>query len=227
MLDKADHQRVHDAILEAEQATSGEIFCVVAHESSPYRETPFAWAAAAALTIPPLALILGAAPAEQMVALASQDWSVNAPGGGWTDLTPLVLGYSAAQAALFALGLLIFGAPPIRRWLTPGSIKQHRVHARALEQFAHRAHAAGARTGVLIYASLAERRVEIVADEAIHRRAGTAAWDQAVAAALTKIKHGEVADGLIEAVRSCGRVLAEHCPPTADAAPPSGDIWEL
>ena len=33
MYSKADHDRIHDAIVAAEQRTSGEIFCVVAEES--------------------------------------------------------------------------------------------------------------------------------------------------------------------------------------------------
>ena len=40
-------KRIADAITEAENKTSGEIFCVLAHEVSRYREVPLAWAAIA------------------------------------------------------------------------------------------------------------------------------------------------------------------------------------
>ena len=48
MLTQSDHERIAAAITEAESKTSGEIFCVLAHEVSRYREVPLAWAAIAA-----------------------------------------------------------------------------------------------------------------------------------------------------------------------------------
>ena len=62
MLTQSDHKRIAAAITEAESKTSGEIFCVLAHEVSRYREVPLAWAAVAALVAPPLAGAGGAAP---------------------------------------------------------------------------------------------------------------------------------------------------------------------
>lgn len=218
MLSPADHQRVRDALAAAEARTSGEIFCVIAEESGAYRETPFAWAAGLALAAPPLALLAGVRP-----------WPVEA--GAWTvapmtvDPMVAVIRYALAQAILFAVTLLAVSWTPLRRRLTPGGIKRERVHARALEQFAHRAHAADAHTGVLIYASLAERRVEIIADETIHAQAGEAVWDQAVKAALGPIRHGRAADGLIAAIEACGAALARHCP--ADGTPRPGQAHDL
>ena len=47
-LSPEDHKRINAAIAKAETATSGEIFCILTRQTSEYRETPFAWAAAAA-----------------------------------------------------------------------------------------------------------------------------------------------------------------------------------
>ncbi len=222
MLTQADHQRVHDAIAVAEAPTTGEIFCVVAQESGAYREVPFAWAAGLALAAPPLALLVGLKP---WTDLGGSDWSEMASG---PDPMTLLLGYAIVQAALFAAALLITSLPAVRRLLTPPSIKRDRVHARALEQFAHRLHATEAETGVLIYASLAERRVEVIADEVIHAKVGDAAWDRAVKAALGPIKAGDTTAGLLAAIDACGAVLAEHCPLTgARASPPGGEVWEV
>ena len=227
MMKEADHIRVQAAIAEAEATTRGEIFCVVAHQSSPYRETPFAWAALAALAIPPLAVLAGAAAWFRFAGFGGQDWSAGAAGGA-AQLTPVLLGYAAAQAVLFAAVLGLVGLPTLRLLATPNSVKRQRVHVRALEQFAHRMHAAEAETGVLIYASLAERRVEIIADEVIHRHAGEHAWDRAVKAAVARIGQGDTAGGLAEAVRLCGEVLAEHCPlQGARASAPGGEVWEV
>lgn len=222
MLSGADHERLHAAIAAAEAKTSGELFCVVARESGSYREVPLAWAAGVALVAPPLALALGVRP-YAVIALLQNGW-VAAQGGASHGLvmTSLIL-YAAAQALLFAIvgGLALY--PPIRRALTPRAIRRQHVHARAMEQFAHRLHATDADTGVLIYASLAERQVEIIADEAIHKKVAQGVWDQAVAAAVGPMKAGDAAGGLVAAIEACGRALAEHFPRESLAPIGAGD----
>ena len=54
MLSKTDHARITEAIAEAKSKSAGEIFCVLTHEVSRYREVPLAWAAIAAFVLPPL-----------------------------------------------------------------------------------------------------------------------------------------------------------------------------
>ena len=52
MISQVDKDRIADAITKAEAKTSGEIFCVIARQSSDYRLVPVAWAAAVALAVP-------------------------------------------------------------------------------------------------------------------------------------------------------------------------------
>ena len=68
------------------------------------------------------------------------------------------------------------------------------------------------RTGILIYLSMAERRAEIVADEAIAAKVAPEVWGDAMAAMLAHIREGNVADGMIAAIDKVGVVLAEHFP---------------
>ncbi|MDR3512942.1 MAG: TPM domain-containing protein [Caulobacteraceae bacterium] len=227
MLTQADHERVHAAIAEAEQATSGEIFCVLAAESSHYRETPLAAAAAVALLGPPLALLFGLRPAgfvEAMLLVVQNGWAVGQAGAVDSMVTSALVGYAALQAVLFAVVGGLASVPAVRRALTPARLKRDHVHARAMEQFAHRLHATSASTGVLIYASIAERMVEIIADEDIHQQVGSGRWDQAVKAAVGPIGAGDVAGGLVAAIGLCGQALAEHFPRREDGPrPDSGD----
>jgi putative membrane protein len=226
MLKPADHERVHAAIAGAEAATTGEIFCIVARESAAYREVPLAWAAIVALLGPLLALALGLRPA-MLLAPLQGEWTVAHAGALQGAMTAAVLGYAGIQAVLFAAVLALVAIPPVRRLLTPGFVKHAHVHARALEQFAHRRHV-GAPTSVLIYASAAERRVEIVADEDIHEKVGDAFWDAAVKAAVAKIRAGDPAGGLIAAIELCGQALAEHFPSDGRArAPETDDLSEI
>jgi putative membrane protein len=215
MLSQTDIQRVQAAIAEAEAATSGEIFCVVARESSKYREAQLAWAGGVALLAPPLALLFGVRPAafvQAMLLLVQSGWSVNQAGAANSMITSALVGYAALQVVLFGAVLGLASLPGARAALTPAGLKRQHVHARAMEQFAHRLHATKASAGVLIYASLAERQVEIIADEDIHRKVEPGEWDRAVEAAVGPIGTGDVAGGLVAAIGLCGRALAAHFP---------------
>jgi putative membrane protein len=229
MYSKADHDRIHDAIAAAELRTSGEVFCVVAEESGRYAEVPYAWAAAVALLAPPAALIAGVRPtglADLVQRLQNNGWQIGHEGAVNTALLAALIGYAILQLVLFGIALAVFSIPAVRRLATPGKLKRDHVHAKAVEQFAHRLHSTDARTGVLIFASLAERRVEIIADEDIHAKVGDAVWNGAVSEALAHIKTGDVAGGLVLAVNACGEALAAQFP--ADGLGPAhGDVAEI
>jgi putative membrane protein len=199
MLSETDHKRIADAITLAESKTSGEIFCVLAHEVSRYREVPLVWASAAALLLPALAVLAGFDP-----------FSAN-----WGDISTreLLTTYSLLQAALFLAVALIVAQPPVRRLMTPRFLKRHRVRQMARHHFA----AGGARLShaephILIYASLADRQVELVAHDAIHRAVGEGPWNAAVAAVTAGMKARRPADGFIRAIEICGEALAAHFP---------------
>jgi putative membrane protein len=226
MLSPADHERLHAAIARAEAATSGEIFCIVAPESAAYREIPLAWAAIVALVGPWLALTLGLRPIT-LLAPFQGGWTADQAGVLQAATMAAVVGYAAFQVLLFLVTLALVSIPPVRRLLTPGFVKKAHVHARALEQFAHRRHAGRAPTGVLIYASSAERCIEIVADEDIHEKVGETFWNSAIKAATSKIRSGDPAGGLIAAIDLCGKALADNFP--SNAAPPAqtGDVSEV
>lgn len=81
-------------------------------------------------------------------------------------------------------------------------------HAQGIDRTEHR-------TGVLLFASAAERYVEVIAEAGINHRVDPAVWDDAIAAQVTAIKDGHPGDGFVEAIRSCGAVLALHFPPGA------------
>jgi putative membrane protein len=68
------------------------------------------------------------------------------------------------------------------------------------------------RTGVLIFAAVAERYVEIVADAGINAKVPQQVWDAAVASLVSAIKVGRPGDGFVQAIEQCGAVLAQHFP---------------
>lgn len=210
-LTSEDQERIAAAVAEAETRTSGEIMCVLADEVSEYREVPLAWAAGLALVLPPVAFMLGAQPLTLHEAIGG--WSVANTPEVDAQVGVVLTVYAAAQALLFVLAALAASIPNVRRRLTPGFLKDRRVHRAAFQHFLGTGlHLAQGRTGVLIFASVQDRRMEIVADEAIHAKVGKGAWDAVVKDALDEMKVDGPGAGLVKAVQRCGALLAEHFP---------------
>jgi putative membrane protein len=189
MITDSDKTRIAEAIRAAEAKTAGEIFCVVAQHSSDYRLVPLAWAAVIALVVPlPLIYLT--------------EWSASV-----IYLLQLVAFLAAA------IGL---SQPAIRFHIVPRRTKHDRAHAEALRQFwAQGLHKTQSRTGVLIFASAAERYAEIVADAGINEKVTPEVWARAIHSLTSAIKNGKPGDGFVAAIAECGAVLAEHFPPGA------------
>jgi putative membrane protein len=116
-------------------------------------------------------------------------------------------------ALKFTVALLILKWMPLRLALTPPATKHRRVRRRAIAVFRAAAEArTKGRTGILIYLSMAERRAEIVADEAITKVTTPETWGDAMAALLIDVREGRMADGMVAAIQQVGEVLAAHFP---------------
>jgi putative membrane protein len=223
MITEAQQREIMAAVAAAEARTDGEVVCVFARQVSHYPEISLAAGAFAALAIPPLALALGLHPG----VLLHQVLTATGALSGWSTAglpqdaeTMMILdGYAVVQAVLFTSVALLASVPPIRRLLTPGALKRHRVHKSAWAQFvATGLHTTEGVTGVLIFASLDDRVVEIVAEEAIHQKVGDKVWNAAVAAVRKGMKARDPVKGFVTAIEICGGALAEHFPSTGPRA---------
>jgi len=66
--------------------------------------------------------------------------------------------------------------------------------------------------GVLIYLSLGDRDVEIVADRGIQREVGTAGWQAICDRMRAGFREGRFESGVVEGIRAIGDLLARHFP---------------
>ena len=179
---------IHAAKSAVEQRTAAEFSVAVVPLSDRYPYVGLAWAAAAALLV-----ALG-------VALIGPD----------IELIEAL----AIQVVALVVFALVFDWMPVRLRL----VSRHHKNARARE-LAHREFAAHTVAGgdhrnrVLLFVSLGERYVEILADRGTHALVPEGTWDRIVAEFLTKVKAGAIADGIVAAVEACGRVLETHHPP--------------
>lgn len=210
-LSRSELDTIEAAVHQAEARTTGEIFCVIAEESSHYIETPIAWAAGVALLAPAILLLGGV---HVTVPDLFGGWSAAQVGAAAEAAARRALiGAILLQAVLFALVAVFVAWRPVRLALTPSGVKHHSVRRRAAEIFLTKnLQATRARTGVLIFVSLAERKAELVADEGIASHVEPHVWDRAMAALADGLKRGEPATGFAAAVKLCGDVLAERFP---------------
>ena len=186
LLDRAAFAAIEAAVRDAERCTSGEIVPLLAERSDEYAEVRLV---AAAL------LALG----------AGVLWLAFAPGRDhW--LLPTQFGVFAAVAWLS-------GRRALLRLLAPGAWLAERVQ-RAAELAFHQLGMVETRdrTGILIYVSLLERRVVVLADRGIHARVAEGTWDGVVARVVEGIRRGEADEGLVAGIRMCGEILSRHVP---------------
>jgi putative membrane protein len=187
-LTRAEHQRIDAAIAEVEQRTAADLDLVVVRVSDRYSLYPVAWAAIAALVLTALVVLLW--PATSARAALS------------------------LQVLILIVLTLIFDFLPIRLRLVPERVK--RAHAR---QLAHRefavqhTHGSGPpRKRILLFVSLEEHYVEILADHETYAAADRNVWDKTVSDFVAAVQAGRSADGILAAIQSCGAVLRTHHP---------------
>jgi putative membrane protein len=187
LFDRAQQQRIAQAIAGAERATSGEIVAVIARESDSYTFAPILWAALAALLVPwPLVFFT------------------------WIPVQWIYV------VQLFAFAGLVAALWPraIRLRLVPQAIKRARARRRAVEQFlVQNLHTTEGRTGVLIFVSLAERHVEILADRGIDAKVPSGTWQAIVDDFVARLGADQPVEGFVQAITAVGGLLARHFPP--------------
>lgn len=120
------------------------------------------------------------------------------------------------------IGLFIAGAfvcsrtDFIRRVLTTKKFRSSSVRTGAAAMFYEDGIAnTSAENGLLIYLSIFERRVEVIADRGILKAVPALKWNNAVFA-LKQVGRSPESEKLIKAVRELGELLAQHLPPTGE-----------
>lgn len=191
LLTEADKARVSEAIKQAEAQTSGELVTVITQASDDYWYIPTLWAALIALPVPAGIILYGT----------------------WMDATSLF----AIQVAVFMGLAMLFRLPVIKHAVVPKGIKRQRASRVAREQFFLQGlQNTEGRTGILLFVSVAEHYVEIIADKGINDVVPAGTWDKVVSDFVSKVKAGQYTEGFLAAVEGCGAILAEHFPAQVD-----------
>jgi len=186
-LNEPEKEQLRAAIRTTEARTHGEIVTVIARTSGDYFYYPTLWAALLAIVSPTLLLALP------------------------VSFGPL--GIVEMQLVVFGALVLLLRWPPIKMLLVPQAVQRLHASRRAQEQFhAQLLQRTRERSGVLLFVSVAEHYVEVIADEGIHARVPEDTWHKLVREFTMRIKAGEIGEGFIEAVNAIGGHLQTHFP---------------
>jgi len=186
-LNDKDRETINRRIREIESECNAELVTVIAQSSDDYRYIPLLWAALLALMLPGVVSLFN---------------------------LPLTIGQSyLAQVAAFFVFAVLLSWGPIKSRVVPKSVQHRRARRHAHELFfIEGLHLTESRSGVMIFVSLAERYVEIIADQGISRRVKASVWQEIVDVFIDDVKRDSVADGYVKAINACGIQLQEHFP---------------
>lgn len=142
-------------------------------------------------------------------------------------VSPLLLvltpwwGHSSAvsllQLLVFVASWLLFRWQPFFQRIIPQPVRYWRAANMARRQFLENGlHHTREGMGLLIFVSAQERYVEILTDRGIAQKIADEQWQDIVSAFVQQVKRKQIAEGFIQCIQSCGRLLAEHYPATQD-----------
>ncbi|MBN1929904.1 MAG: hypothetical protein JW764_10230 [Chlorobiaceae bacterium] len=194
-----ERRKIEQKVREAEASTSGEIVVMAVGESSNY----------------PAAIMAASGAIALVLALAGA--MVYGSESMWLFLVLFALLFIVANEAVKRF-------PVLKRPFVSREEIAEEVEEAATHSFYHRkVHETRDRTGILIYISLYEHSVRVLADTGIDAVAGRQPW-QGVVDTITKgIREGRPGEGICTAVGQCGELLTRHFPRKADDTNELGD----
>ena len=199
--------KVREAIAGVEEKTSAEIICALSTESGRYDRGESL--VGLFLGIVGVLLVHG-------VRLYQQ------PEGSWAELPALDPLWQVLIVLIgFIVGILLSSRfPGIRSLVVSDKEEEHEVARAASFVFATSGVATTAgRTGLLVYISLRERRLVVLADEASLAAVGTEGLEALKDKAAGLLKEGRFADAFAQVVEEAGVKLAESLPAARDVPP--------
>jgi len=193
-LSETDQKRLETVVAAAEKKTAGEIVCMVVSSSYHYAMANVLGATAFAL---PLALV-----------------SAHVIGGWlWIGTQNMWL-FLGLFALFFALAHWIVGrVPSLKRLFISRREIDEEVEEAAVNGFFHKGlYRTRDANGVLLFISVFERKVWLLADQGIHEKVSPEEWNRLVGRITGGIRSGQGADAICSAIEDIGKLLQAHFP---------------
>lgn len=205
-LSKTDLEEINKAVQQAESKTSGEIATAIIKESFDYAAAELVFSIIGGF-IYFMIIMLFVPGIESWLQSMFWDYSINF----------LLIFYGFSPFLVMTLLYFISNLSFIDRLIISKKNMAKKVHERALRHYVESGVSQTKdRTGILIFISLLEHRVEIIADRGINEKIDQKRWEKLVNKLITGIKEGKVKEKLIEIIGDCGNILEEHFPIAVD-----------
>ncbi len=197
-LTKEEQEQISSCVQEQEKITSGEIVPMIVSASHSYPLAPITGGTLFAL---PFSLVLTRL-------LGDAFWI--GPDNMWLFLSLFVVLFTAAyQAIKRSLALK-------RHFLLPDRAASEVREAAVSAFFTEKLYQTKAANGILLYISVLERRVWILADSGINEKIDTNRWQGIVDQVTTGIRKNRSCEAICEAISEIGTILKEHFPIETD-----------
>ncbi|BCS88961.1 TPM domain-containing protein [Pseudodesulfovibrio sediminis] len=120
---------------------------------------------------------------------------------------PLFLG------CYFLFSYLFEAIPVLKRpFISKHEMREEVEEAAFTAFYQHGLHHTRDLTGILIYISVYERSVQVLADKGINDKVDPKVWEEVVAMVTAGIKAGKPADAICQGVTRCAELVVEHFP---------------
>ena len=180
-------QKIEEAVFAVEKKTSSELVAVVTQKSGDYLYITMLITSVIALLVP-FGLLFFAPDME-----AKSVYEI--------------------QLLSFMMVLLLLNMPRVLHVLLPKTLLVKAAKLKAYETFKILGlQKTSNYQAVMIFVSLYEKYVEIIADSAVSAKIDNALWQSTVDAFLEKVKNDQFEEGYVEAIHKIGAILAEHFP---------------
>ena len=189
-LKKSDIEIVKKSIEEAEKKTSGEIVPVLISKSDSYIYTHYL-----------CSLIF------TFIGLFLTKYSILQ-----IDISEIII-----VLTFSFIGLALPLISPIKKLLLSKREVEEEVNQRTLQAFyENQLHQTKDGTGVMIFISLLEKRVNIIGDWGINSKVSQSFWDDEIKSLTEAIRNKNIATGLSQVINDVGSRLAENFPIQSD-----------
>jgi putative membrane protein len=197
-LNEKDLDRLEQQVKKIELGTEAEIVPVIVRSSSHYPQT--------AITL----ILVG-------VLIFTMVWEAVGINMHWDAFWPALTGAVASLALIFVVLPRLALIPVIQRLFTVRGEEQEQCWKRArIEFYENRVNQTGDGVGVLIFVSMLEKSVIVLADKKISDALPKETWQNVVDEILGGIKNGKMAAGLEKGLSACSDLLIKHFPVKLD-----------
>jgi len=201
-VDKDKLKKISDVVKQAESKTSGEIATAIIKQSDNYAYNELLFSIISGFVYFMAAMIFS----NQIERIIQSMF--------WEYRQEYFIGFMGLSIfVVIGIFYLLSNIPVIDRLIIPKKTRIEKVNQRALRYFTESGvYDTRDRTGILIFISILEQRVELIADKGINEKIEQKEWNNIVENIVLGLKHGNWVDKLSESITRCGILLEKHFP---------------